>query len=400
MVLCLLVFALLLRRAPGQGEVQRLLVIADQAAAAQRQDGQATRDNLAVVERALSQRAEASRLELQATLGGLSTTMVREQGEARALLEAKLREMGDQSAERLAAIQRSVTEQLHQAVETQMQGSFQRVIDQFAQVQKAMGDVQAMTTQIGDLKRIFTNVKTRGAWGEMQLRALLEDVLPHGAWHANRKLREGSDDVVEFAVIMPTRGEDRPLLAIDAKFPAEDYDRLLLATEAGDVDAERAARKGLEATLRFEAKKIGAKYINPPVTVDFAVMYLPTDGLYVEAARMPGLIEGLNREYRVLLMGPSLVPALLRTIQLGLLTMSLEHKAEEIHRLLGATRQEMGKMDVVLDKLATQAGTFSKTIDAARTRNRAVSRKLRGIEALEDDQAAIVLALVDEPEEA
>jgi len=395
-ILCLLVLALLFRRPP---EMQQLLMLADQAAAGQRQEAEATRTQLAQVERALSVRAEQARLELQTTLGALSTSMARDQGDARTLLEVKLREMSEQAAVRLASIQRSVTEQLHQAVETQMQGSFQRVIDQFAQVQRAMGDVQAMTAQIGDLKRIFTNVKTRGAWGELQLRALLEDVLPAGAWHANRKLREDSDDIVEFAVIMPVRGEIRPLLAIDAKFPAEDYDRLLLAAEAGDVEGERSARRRLETRLRLEAKTISGKYISPPTTVDFAVMYLPTDGLYVEAARMPGLIEGLNREHRVLVMGPSLAPALLRTIQLGMLTLSLEQKADEIQRLLGATRTEMVRMDEVLDRLAKQAGTFSNTIDAARRRTRAVGRRLRGIEALERSQADAMLDLESLEEE-
>ena len=389
-VVCALLLAVLFRRPP---ELQRLLLLADHAAAGQRQEAEATRTQLAEMERALSVRAEHARLETQAALGALSTSMARDGGEARVLLETKLREMSEQASVRLAAIQHSVTEQLHQSVEKQMQGSFQRVIDQFAQVQRAMGDVQAMTAQIGDLKRVFTNVKTRGAWGELQLRALLEDVLPAGAWHANRKLREDSDDIVEFAVVMPVRGAVRPLLAIDAKFPAEDYDRLLLAAEAGDTEGERAARRRLETRLRLEAKTISAKYINPPVTVDFAVLYLPTDGLYVEAARMPGLIESLNREHRVLVMGPSLAPALLRTIQLGMLTLSLEQRADEIQRLLGATRTEMMRMDEVLDKLAKQAGTFSNTIDSARRRTRAVGRRLRGIEALEGAEADAALDL-------
>lgn len=375
-LLCVLVFVLLLRRPPGL------------------RDGvEAIRAQLAGTERALSQRAEQSRLELQATLGTLTTSLARDGGDARALMERKLREMGEQSAERLHAIQRSVTERLHQAVETQMQGSFQRVVDQFAQVQRAMGDVQAMTAQIGDLKRIFTKVPNRGAWGELQLRALLEDVLPPGSWHANRKLRQDSDDVVEFAVIMPMRGDRPPLLAIDAKFPAEDYDRLLTAAEAGDAEGERLARRGLETTLRGEAKKIASKYINPPVTVDFAIMYLATDGLYVEAARMPGLIEALNRDHRVLVMGPSLVPALLRTIQLGMLTMSLEQKTNEIHTLLAATKGEMARMDGVLDKLAKQAGAFSNTIDDARTRTRVIGKTLRKIGALEAEQAEAILTL-------
>ena len=386
---------LLLRR-PGGEDFSRLRHMLEQAQAGQRADAEAARAHVSGVERALSYRAEQSRVELAETLGTLSLTLAREGGEARVLMEVKLREMSEQAAVRLAEIQKSVNEHLHQAVEQQMQGSFQRVIDQFGQVQKAMGDVQAVTAQIGDLRRIFGNVKTRGAWGELHLRALLEDVLPHGGWEANRKLREDSDDIVEFALVMPMKGANRPLLALDAKFPAEDYDRLLLAAEAGDLEGERAARKGLEATLRFEARKIGAKYINPPVTVDFAVMYLPTDGLYVEAARMPGLIEQLNREHRVLVMGPSLAPALLRTIQLGAVTLSIEQKADEIQRLLGAIRTEMGKMDEVLDKLAKQAGSVSNSIDAARRRTRAMGRKLRSVTLLDGVQAHEVLELEDE----
>ena len=388
-VMCVMVLVLLLRRPPGGDSLQHLRLLAEQGALGQRAEAEATRARLADAERALQARAEQSRLELQATLGTLSTSIARDQGDARALLERKLREMGEQSAHRLADLQRTVSEGLHQAVERSVQGSFQRVVDQFAQVQKAVGDVQAVTAQIGDLKRIFSNVKTRGGWGEMHLRALLDDVLPAGAYHLNQKLRGDSDDVVEFALVMPMKGgpggdDRRPLLAIDAKFPAEDFDRLLLAAEAGDAEGERTARRGLELRLRGEAKKISGKYINPPVTVDFAVMYLPTDGLYVEAARMPGLIEAMNREHRVLLMGPSLVPALLRTIQLGILTLSLEQKADEIQRLLGTTKTEMAKMDLVLERLAKQAGAFSNTIDDARTRTRAVGRQLREVEGMEE----------------
>ncbi len=366
----------------------------------QRVEAEAVRATLVSAERAILARAEDTRMEAQALLGGLTTRLAREQGEQRVLLETKLREMSEQSAARLSDIQRSVNERLTATIEAQMQGSFQRVIDQFAQVQKAMADVQAVTAQIGDLKRIFTNVKTRGAWGEMQLRALLEDMLPHGAWEMNRKLRDDADEVVEFVLVMPSRLSPPPVLAVDAKFPAEDYDRLLLASEAGDVDGERAARRGLEARFRLEAKTIAAKYIVPPVTVDFAIMYLPTDGLYVEAARIPGLIEGLNRDLRVIVMGPSLLPALLRTLQLGALTLSIEARAEEILRLLGAVRTEFGRMDDVLARLEKQAGSVSNTIGDARKRTRAMERKLRGVTALAaaDSDAVLELDAADENE--
>ena len=370
-----------------------LAVVQRSLEASHRAEAEQLRSVITSSERALAGRADAARIEGQGVLHELSLRLLREQGEQRTLLEAKLREMGEQSAGQLAEIRRSVNEKLAEGIERQMQGSFQRVIDQFAQVQKAMGDVQAVTAQIGDLKRIFTNVKTRGAWGEVQLRAMLTDSLPAEAWAANRKLRPDTDEVVEFVLLMPSRSKPVPVLPIDAKFPAEDYDRLLLASEAGDAEAERAARRALETRLRLEARTIGGKYILPPVTVDFAVMYLPTDGLYVEAARMPGLIESLHREHRVLVMGPSLLPALLRTVHLGAMTLTIEQRAEQIGRLLGAVRTEFGRMDDVLGKLAKQAGTVSTTIGAARQRTRAMERTLRSVTALEADEAEAAFEL-------
>jgi DNA recombination protein RmuC len=392
----LLLLLLLLRS--GGGGAERLRLLAEQGLAGTRAEAETTRHHLAASERAVTARLDTVGTELRSALAGMNLALVREQGEGRALLEAKLREIAESSALRLAEIQKSVNEQLHQAVEKQMETSFQRVLDQFAAVQKAMGDVQATAAQIGDLRRIFSNVKTRGGWGETQLRALLDDLLPAGAYETNRKLREDSAELVEFAVIMPMRGEARPLLAIDAKFPTEDYERLIEAAETGDGEGERAARRGLELRLRLEAKKIAAKYICPPVTVEFAALYLPTDGLYAEVARMPGLIEQISRECKVLVMGPSLLPALLRTIQLGFVTLTLEQKADEVRRLLGATKAEMVRMDDVLEKLGKQAGTFSSTIEKARTRTRAVGRKLREVEALEPLQAEAILAIEAEEE--
>jgi DNA recombination protein RmuC len=386
------VLACVLLLARNRG-AERLRLLAEQALAGQRAEAETTRAHLAAAERAIGARLEQLRADTQTSLGALALGAAREQGEGRVLLEAKLREMADASALRLAEIQRSVNEQLHAAVEKQMTSSFQRVLDQFAAVQKAMGDVQATAAQIGDLKRIFGNVKSRGGWGETQLRALLDDILPAGGYEMNCKLSDDSAEMVEFAVRMPVRGGTKPLLAIDAKFPTESYERLLDATEAGDAEAERAARRALEARVRAEARKIADKYIRPPLTVEFAVLYLPTDGLYAEIARAPGVIDAIGRDCRVLVMGPSLLPALLRTIHLGTMTLALEQKAEAVQRLLGATKTEMLKMDDVLDRLGKQADTFSSTIERARVRTRAVGRKLRGVEALEASDAEAMLEI-------
>jgi DNA recombination protein RmuC len=356
------------------GGVLRLLAAVHAAGLASHQGLEAARAQMQAGERALSGQIDQVRLEAQ----GASSRVA-------LLLEAKLREMAEASNARLLAIERTVGEQLHAAVEQQMTASFGRVVEQFAAMQKAMGEVAAVSAGIGDLKRIFSNVKTRGGWGETQLRTLLDDLLPVGSYESNVAIGDGR--VVEFAVRMPGQGEQRPLLPIDAKLPLADYERLLDAAEAGDPEAERAARRALEAALRVEARRIASKYIAPPLTTEFAVLYLPTDGLYAEAARMPGLVDDLGRNDRVLLMGPGLLPGLLRTVHLGYVTLALEQKAEQIGRLLGATRQEMLRMDEVLDRLGRNAGTMARTIEDARTRTRVVARKLRDIEGHDTEVA-------------
>jgi DNA recombination protein RmuC len=412
--------AMLLARLARMLETLRLL--AEQALAGTRAEAETTRTALAATlaaERAdTADRLATLRASYDTGIEQVRVVLSRGQGELRVALADAQRQLGEQLAQRfetiretierqvkemragneakLAEVHKMVNEQLHAAVEKQMTDSFARVIDQFTQVQKAMGDVQAVTAQIGDIKRLFANVKTRGGWGETQVRAMLDDILPTGAYEANRKLRPDSDELVEFAVIMPMRGDVRPVLAIDAKFPTEDYERLLSAAEAGDVEAERTASRGLERRVRDEARKIAAKYICPPLTVEFAVLYLPTDALYAEVARIPGLIDEIGRESRVLLMGPTLFPALLRTIHLGFVTLALEQKADEVRDLLGATKAEIGKMDKVLETLLRQAGTFTSTIEKARTRTRVMGRKLRGVEALEPNRTAALLALDDD----
>ena len=391
--------AVLLRAGRLAAALERQRLTAEQLLAGQTAEAATARALLLDTERTLAARVGESRQAMEARLGELTTRMAREQGEARVQLEQKLREMADASARSLAEIHRSVNEELHRAVEQQMASSFARVLEQFTAVQKAVGDVQAVAAQIGDLKRVFSNVKSRGGWGETQLRAVLDDLLPDG-YIANARLRDDSADVVEFALRLPGRGDMAKLLPLDAKFPLVDYEKLIEAADAGDAEGERAARRGLEVRLRAEARKIAEKYLHPPVTTDFAVMYLPTDGLYAEAARMPGLLDDLGRQFHVMVMGPALLPALLRTVRLGYVTLALEERAGEIGRLLGATKQEMLRMDDVLEKLARNAGLMSKTIEDARRRTRAVGRKLRDVETLGPGEAEELLLIGGEEIEA
>lgn len=334
-------------------------------------------------ERALTARMERMHLDVNERLGDVAQRLWREHAEARLAQSDALKEMATSNATQLAAIRASVNEQLSASVEKQMQTSFARVVEQFAEMQKAIGEVTAVSAQIGDLKRLFTNVKTRGGWGEAQLRAILDDILPPDAYECNFRIPE-KNVFVEFAIKMPSRAHPAPYLSIDCKFPTDSYERLLSAIERADAPAERIERRNLETAIRLEARKMAEKYIAPPSTVEFAVLYLPTNGLYSEIARIPGLIDELGRVSRIIVMGPSIIPALLRTVHLGYVTIALEERTDTIARLLGVTRQEIMKMDSVLEKLAKGAGTMSNTIEAARRRTRVLGKRLRELDAIED----------------
>lgn len=355
-------------------------------------------DSAALLRRDVTQGIAEIRLAFTQGQAKQQEVLAAENTRARDLLDAKLKELRESNEQRLGEIQKTVNEQLQTAVEKQMTESFARVIDKFDSVQKMMGEVQAVTTQIVDIKRLFSNVKTRGGWGEAQVRALLDDILPAGSYETNKKLSDDSAEAVEFAIRMPSEGGREIFLAVDAKFPTEDWDRLVIAADAGEADAERAARRALELRVRGEAAKIASKYIRPPLTVEFAVLYLPTEGLYAEIARIPGAIEEIGRVHRVLVLGPSLLPAMLRTIQMGHVTIALGEKADMVRELLGATKAEIGKMDDVLVKLRNHVNTVGKTIDAAQVRTRAVARKLRGVEAMDGARAAAVLEIEAEPD--
>lgn len=344
-------------------------------------DVEGLRAQLIDAERALGSRLEQGRVESRQMFEALAQNGRQDQSEMRLLFSEGLREMSDMQQEQVARLQVSVNERLQGAVERQMESSFQRVVEQFAAMQKALGEVQGVTAQIGDLKKLFSNVKTRGGWGEAQCRAILDDILPEGSYERDFRLSPNSGEVVEFAVKMPVRGAARPpVLAIDSKFPTEAYERLLNAAEEGDSEGEKLARKALETAVKAEARKIADKYIRPPVTVEFAVLYVPTDGLYAEIARLPGVIDEIGRTRRVLVMGPSLLPGLLRSVHLGYVTMALEERTETIAGLLGETRQEMLRMDQVLEKLQRNAGTIGNTIEEARRRTRVLGRRLRVLE--------------------
>jgi DNA recombination protein RmuC len=380
---------------------ERLRLMLEQVLAGGRAEAETTRAVLAAAEGRLSAAIQSGTTD--ALSKAFTQISAATQNMANAV-EALRRAAGEDSQKtialletRLATIQNSVNEKLHEAVEKQMTSSFARVLEQFAQVQQAMGEVQSAAAQIGDLKRIFSNVKTRGGWGEAQLGAMLEQVLPPGAFEKNYAVQEGSRERVDFAVRMPSRAT--LWLAIDSKFPTEDYERLLNAAELADLEGERAAREGIALRVRLEAKKIREKYICPPATVEFGVMYLPSDGLFAEVARIPNLIDEIRLREKVIILGPTLLPAMLQTIHLGHITLDLEKRAGEIGKLLGATRNEMGKMDDILVRLAANASAITNNIAKAQQRTGAIKRVLRTVEMVETGTAQAMLGLDNDDDE-
>ena len=253
--------------------------------------------------------------------------------------------------------------------------------------------MQQLATGVGDLKRVLTNVKSRGGWGEVQLENILEQTLTAEQYARGVKLRAESNEMVDFAVRLPGRGhDDTPVwLPLDSKFPHEDYEKLLNAQEQGDLEAVRATGAQLERAIRIQAKSISDKYIVPPQTTDFAVMFLPTEGLYAEVIRRPGLVDLLQREHRVVIAGPTTVTALLNSLQMGFRTLAIEQRSSEVWALLGAVKSEFGKFAGVLEKAEKQINTVGKSLGEASRKTRTIERRLRGVESLSADDSRALL---------
>ena len=263
-------------------------------------------------------------------------------------------------------------------------------------VQRGLGEMQNLATGVGDLKKVLTNVKTRGTWGEIQLGAILEQLLTPDQYATNVSTRPDSGERVEFAIKLPGPGpqsENPVWLPIDSKFPQEDYHRLLEASEVSDAEGVSKAIVALLRTVRGSAQDICEKYLEPPHTTDFAIMFLPTEGLYAEVLRQPGLLEDLQQNYRIVLAGPTTLSAILNSLQMGFRTLAIEKRASEVWQVLAAVKTEFGKFGEVLDKVQRQLHAASQTIEQTGTRTRAMERKLRDVEQLPSTQAAGLLEL-------
>lgn len=318
----------------------------------------------------------------------------------RETVEKKLDSIQKDSAEKLEKMRATVDEKLHATLEQRLGESFKLVSDRLEQVHKGLGEMQNLASGVGDLKRVLTNVKTRGTWGEVQLEALLDQILTKEQYEKNIATRPGSTERVEFAIRFPGReGQAQVWLPIDSKFPVEDYDRLLAAQDRADVAGMEEASKAIETRLKLEAKTIRDKYIDPPHTTDFALLFLPTEGLYAEALRRPGLSDTLQRDYRVTIAGPTTLTALLNSLQMGFRTLAIEKRSSEVWLVLGAVKTEFGKFGEVLARTKAQLETVTRSIESAETRSRQMERKLKNVESLPETQAQGLLGAANESNE-
>ena len=347
--------------------------------------------------------AQALRKELSEQLGALTASNEQRLERLRGTLDAQLLALQQGNEKKLDEMRRTVDEKLQGTLEKRLGESFKLVSERLEAVHKGLGEMQGLAAGVGDLKRVLSNVKTRGTFGEVQLGAILEQLLTPDQYGQNVRPRDDSREVVEYAIRLPGPESERERsvwLPIDSKFPHEDYARLLDAVEAGDAGALAAATEALSRAVRLCAQDIQRKYVSPPHTTDFAILFLPTEGLYAEVLRLPGFVETLQQKHRVVVAGPTTLAAILSSLRMGFRTLAIEQRASEVWKVLAAVKTEFGKFGDVLDKVKRQLQTASNTIEDTGARTRAIELTLRGVEALPAGEPPERLPLFEGPARA
>jgi DNA recombination protein RmuC len=335
------------------------------------------------------------REELLRATGALREDLTHSTTSLRDTVDQRLRDLATGNQTKLDEMRRTVDEKLHETLEKRLGESFRTVSSQLEAVHKGLGEMQTLASGVGDLKKVLSNVKARGTWGEVQLGALLEQVLVPEQFDRNVATRRGSRDIVEFAVRLPgPTGDDVLHLPIDSKFPMEDYMRLVEASEAADSEGVARAAADLARAVRKCAQDIRDKYLDPPHTTDFGILFLPTEGLFAEIVRFPGLCEELQQKYRVVTTGPTTLLATLSSLRMGFRTLAIEKRASEVWQVLSAVKTEFSKFGGVLAKVKSQLETASRTIDETGVRTRAMQKRLERVETLPDDAAESVIGVV------
>jgi len=344
----------------------------------------ALREEMSLNRTELRQGSKDTRDEISNSLKNFGDSVDKRIEKIRQTVEWELKNIQKDNSEKLERMRQTVDEKLHATLEKRLGESFKLVSDRLELVHKGLGEMQNLASGVGDLKKVLQNVKTRGILGEVQLENLLEQILTVEQYEKNVVTKKGSNERVEFAIKIPAKDEKIKyiLLPIDAKFPMEDYQALIDAQDKCDATLIEKFTKSLEARLKFEARKIKDKYLNPPFTTDFAILYIPIDGLYAEILRRPGLFEQIQREFKVTITGPTTISALLNSLQMGFRTLAIAKSTSEVWAILGAVKSEFGKFGDLLDKTHKKLQEASNTIEQASTKSRTIERKLNKVQEL------------------
>ncbi|MBW1726478.1 MAG: DNA recombination protein RmuC [Deltaproteobacteria bacterium] len=345
--------------------------------------GKSQNHQLESIARRIQELTESNRLEIE---------------KLRSTLDTQLKHLQESNEKKLDQMRETVDEKLQSTLEKRLGQSFKLVSERLEAVQHGLGEMQNLATGVGDLKKVLTNVKTRGTWGEVQLGALLEQILTPDQYNKNVRTRSDSQESVEYAIRLPGQNHDPEScvwMPIDSKFPQEDYLRLVEAADTADGDAVQKATAALLRSVHSSAKEIRDKYLNPPATTDFAIMFLPTEGLYAEVLRQPGQVEKIQQDYRIVVAGPTTLSAILSSLRIGFRTLAIEKRSSEVWKILAAVKTEFGKFGHVLTTVKRQLNTASNTIEQTGVRTRAMERKLRAVEELPSEKTTRILELPD-----
>ncbi|MBW2319600.1 MAG: DNA recombination protein RmuC [Deltaproteobacteria bacterium] len=345
--------------------------------------GKSQNHQLESIARRIQELTESNRLEIE---------------KLRSTLDTQLKHLQESNEKKLDQMRETVDEKLQSTLEKRLGQSFKLVSERLEAVQHGLGEMQNLATGVGDLKKVLTNVKTRGTWGEVQLGALLEQILTPDQYNKNVRTRSDSQESVEYAIRLPGQNHDPEScvwMPIDSKFPQEDYLRLVEAADTADGNAVQKATAALLRSVHSSAKEIRDKYLNPPATTDFAIMFLPTEGLYAEVLRQPGQVEKIQQDYRIVVAGPTTLSAILSSLRIGFRTLAIEKRSSEVWKILAAVKTEFGKFGHVLTTVKRQLNTASNTIEQTGVRTRAMERKLRAVEELPSEKTTRILELPD-----
>ena len=378
----------------GTVDLAPLAVKLDSLQSSQERTDRSVRDEISNFRAEMKTGAHQERTELTVSLKSFSESVEQKMAAVGQLVDEKLKQIQQDNTRQLDKMRETVDEKLQSTLEKRLSESFKQVSERLEQVHQGLGDMRTLATGVGDLKKVLTNIKTRGTWGEVQLGALLEEILAPEQYAKNVRIHENSNDVVEFAIKLPGQGQqdgDHVLIPVDAKFPVEDYQRLLTAQENADAAATEEAAKFLETIIKKEAKDIFTKYISPPVTTDFGIMFLPSEGLYAEVIRRTALVQLLQREYHIQISGPSTFAAFLNSLQMGFRSLAIQKRSGEVWKVLGEVKTEFGKYGDLLDAVHKKLVHATDSMDDVRKRSRAIQRKLRNVQELPGASTEILL---------